>query len=123
MIFHDGRRMKTVLVLVAMIAFTVIANLLMKSGVVASGPTQGPIAHLLNWRVMLGLVSFGLGACLYIVILQWLPLNVAQSFAAAQFIAVIVASRLILSEPISLEQWVGIALISLGILVVAWSQR
>ena len=115
--------MKTVLVLATMISFTVVANLLLKSGAIAGGSAQGSLSHLLNWRVLLGLISFGLGACLYIVVLQWLPLNVAQSFAAAQFLAVILASRYVLSEPIGLEQWIGIALISSGILVVAWSQR
>lgn len=113
--------MKVVLVLVAMITFTVIANLLLKTGAVAGGP-GGPITNLINWRVVLGLASFGTAACFYIVILQWLPLNVAQSFAAAQFVAVILASAILLSEPIGPAQWVGIALIASGIAVVGWSQ-
>ena len=64
-----------------------------------------------------------MAACFYILILQWLPLNVAQSFAAAQFIAVILASSWFLSEPIEPSQWLGIGLIALGIVVVGWSQR
>jgi undecaprenyl phosphate-alpha-L-ara4N flippase subunit ArnE len=78
---------------------------------------------LLNWRILLGLCSFGLAACLYTLILQWLPLNVAQSFAAGQFIAVILASAWFLSEPIGASQGLGIALIALGISIVGWSQR
>ena len=115
--------MKIVLMFVGMISCTVAANLLLKTGAVTGDSGREGLAHLLNWRVMLGLVVFGLAAAFYLLILQWLPLNVAQSFTAAQFIAVILASAWILSEPISLEQWVGIALISTGILVVAWSQR
>lgn len=114
--------MKVLLVLLAMISFTVIANLLLKTGAVAGGPGQ-PLTHLLNWRVILGLASFGMAACFYIVILQWLPLNVAQSFAAAQFIAVIVASAWLLSESIGFGQWLGISLIAAGIAVVGWSQQ
>lgn len=114
--------MKVILVLLAMITFTVIANLLLKTGAVAGG-TDGPITRLVNWRVILGLVSFGTAACFYIIILQWLPLNVAQSFAAAQFVAVILASAILLSEPIGTAQWIGIALIALGIGVVGWSQN
>ena len=113
--------MKIVLTFVAMISFTVTANLLLKTGAVLSEPAHGSITHLLNWRVFLGLVSFGLAACFYILVLQWLPLNVAQSFAAAQFIAVILASTWILSEPIGTSQWVGISLIALGISIVGWS--
>ena len=114
--------MRILLAFLAMISFTVIANVLLKTGAVAGGPGQ-PITHLLNWRVALGLASFGLAACFYIVILQWLPLNVAQSFAAAQFIGVILASTWLLSEPIGFSQWLGISLIAVGIAVVGWSQQ
>jgi drug/metabolite transporter (DMT)-like permease len=114
--------MKIVLVLFGMIIFTVAANLLLKTGAVSSGPAQGEISHLLNWRVILGLASFGLAACFYIVILQWVPLNVATSFAAGQYIAVILAAAWILSEPIGYSQWSGITLIALGIAIVGWSQ-
>jgi drug/metabolite transporter (DMT)-like permease len=106
-----------------MISFTVAANLLLKMGAVSAEPTQGQISHLLNWRVMLGLVSFGLAACFYILILQWLPLNVATSFAAAQYVAVILASTWFLSEAIGPSQWIGICLITLGIAIIGWSQQ
>ena len=115
--------MKTAFLLLCMISFTVIANLFLKVGAVSSEPGQGPIANLLNWKVILGLASFGSAACFYILILRWLPLNVAQSFAAAQFIAVILASAWILSEPIGPGQWFGIAFIALGIAIVGWTHR
>lgn len=115
--------MKIVLTFLAMITFTVLANLLLKTGATAGDSSQGQLYHLLNGRIILGLCSFGLAACFYILVLQWLPLNVAQSFAAAQFIAVILASAWILSEPIGPVQWLGITLIALGIAVVGWSQQ
>ena len=115
--------LKIVLTFVAMISFTVTANLLLKAGAVSPGPDNGHIAHLINWKVFMGLFSFGLAACFYVAILQWLPLNVAQSFASAQFIAVILASAWILSEPIGTGQWLGIAFIAFGIAIVGWSQR
>jgi drug/metabolite transporter (DMT)-like permease len=49
--------------------------------------------------------------------------NVAQSFAAAQFVAVIPASSWLLSERIGTSQWVGITLIAVGILIVGWSRK
>jgi len=104
-----------------MITFTVIANLLLKTG--ASATSSQGYLHLLNWRIMTGLCSFATAACLYTLVLQWLPLNVAQSFAAAQFVAVILASAWVLSEPIGAAQWSGITLIALGIAVVGWSQQ
>jgi drug/metabolite transporter (DMT)-like permease len=112
---------KIVLTFIAMISFTVLANILLKTGATLAHP--GQFQHLLNWRVILGLGSFALAAVFYVLVLQWLPLNVAQSFAAAQFVAVILASALILSEPIGPAQWLGIGLIALGIFVVGWSRQ
>lgn len=114
--------MKIVLMFIGMISCTVIANLLLKTGAVSGDAAREGLAHLLNWRVASGLVAFGLAAALYLLILRWLPLNVAQSFTAAQFVAVILASAWILSEPINRGQWVGITLIAVGIVVVGWSQ-
>ena len=64
--------------------------------------------------------SSGCVAVIYINILRWHPLNVAQSFASEQFIAVIFASWIILSEPIGITQWFGIGLIGMGIAIVDW---
>ena len=115
--------MKIALTFAIMVGFTVTANLFLKIGAVSGESAQGSLAHLLNWRILLGLFSFGLAACCYVLILQWLSLNVATSFAAAQYIAVILASTWILSEPIGTSQWVGITFITLGISIVGWSQR
>ena len=52
------------------------------------------------------------------MVATFLPLNIAQSFAAIQFIAVILASTLVLSEPIAIPRWIGIALIAIGIVIV-----
>jgi len=115
--------MKITLTFLVMIACTVVANLLMKIG--ASGMdagTAGFMARLFSWRVLLGLGFFGTAAMLYLLILSWIPLNVAQSFTAAQFVAVILASSFVLSEPIGGVQWVGITCIALGIAIVGWSQ-
>ena len=105
-----------------MIAFTVTGNLLMKIGVDSLNEEAGFLARLLSWRALLGLTLFGCAAMLYIAVLRWIPLNVAQSFLAAQFVAVVLASRLVLLEPIGPIQWVGIVLISAGIAIVGWNR-
>jgi len=110
---------KIVMSIIGMISFTVLANILLKTGATLAPP--GQFEQLLNWRITLGLCSFAVAACFYVLVLQWLPLNVAQSFTAAQFVAVILASALVLSEPIGPGQWLGISLIALGIVVVGWS--
>ncbi len=115
--------MKVIVTFILMISCTVIANLLMKTGASGMEPGfAGFLSRLMAWRVLLGLTFFGTSAMLYLLILSWLPLGVAQSFAAAQFIAVILASWLILAESISIGQWIGMCLISIGIAVVGWGK-
>lgn len=114
--------MKIFLTIALMISFTVAANLLMKTGATSQDVSQDFVARMLSWQVILGLTCFGIAALIYVLVLSWLPLNVAQSFAAAQFIAVIVAARLLLAEPIATPQWVGIMLIAAGIGVVGMSR-
>lgn len=114
--------MKILVAFAAMIGFTVMANLLMKLGADEIAGAASLWERLQSWKLLLGLASFGTAALIYVLILGWLPLNVAQSFAAAQFIAVILASRLVLGEPIGAAQWAGIVLIASGIAVVGWSR-
>ena len=115
--------MKIPLTFLAMIACTVVANLFLKTG--ATGMEAGIggfLSRLFSWRVIIGLSFFGSSAMIYMVILSWIPLSVAQSFAAAQFVAVILASWIILAEPIAGIQWIGMGLIAIGIAVVGWGR-
>jgi drug/metabolite transporter (DMT)-like permease len=105
-----------------MIGFTVAANVFLKAGAMIPA-AERTIAGVCDWRTLLGFVFFGSSAIVYSGVLQWLPLNVAQSIAASQFVAVIVASALILAEPISLVRLVGIFLIVTGIVVVSFSNQ
>jgi len=114
--------MKLVGAFVLMISLTVAANLLMKAGADSNSGQADLLGRLLSWKLAAGLVCFGCAAVVYALILGRLPLNVAQSFAAAQFVAVIAASWVFLSEPINGGQWFGIFLITAGILMVGWSR-
>jgi undecaprenyl phosphate-alpha-L-ara4N flippase subunit ArnE len=103
--------------LLAMVLCTVAANLLMKAG--AQDAPSPMLLGFLSWRTVCGLAAFGCAGLFYAAALRVLPLNVAQSYAAAQFIAVIIASKLVLGEPVPLARWIGISMIMAGILVVA----
>ncbi|SIR20246.1 EamA family transporter [Bosea sp. TND4EK4] len=107
--------------LVAMISCTVAANLLLKRGAMAESASSSLLSSLLEPGIIFGFLFFGAAAVLYAWVLRTLPLNIAQSLAAAQFVSVIVASSLILSEPIPLVRWLGIAFIGIGILIVGLS--
>jgi multidrug transporter EmrE-like cation transporter len=112
--------MMTAFLLAAMILCTIAANLLMKLG---SGDTRSSVLlGILSWRTALGLIAFGCAGLFYSNVLRVPPLNVAQSYAAAQFVAVILASAILLGESIIVMRWLGIILITAGILVVAISR-
>src|SRR5947207_12917555 len=113
-----GRVMKLVLALMARIACTVVANLLLKVGGTVPA-AQRVVLGLFGWQTVLGVFVFGCALLLYAWVLRVLPLNIAASFTAAQFICVILASAAVLSEHISPVRWFGIAMIFFGILVVS----
>jgi drug/metabolite transporter (DMT)-like permease len=112
--------MQLPLTFIAMIACTVVANLLLKAGA-RPVPSEPLLFGVFSWKLVAGLGVFACAALLYAWVLRWVPLNVAQSFASAQFVAVILASALVLAEPIPVWRWLGIGLIAAGILVVAVS--
>jgi drug/metabolite transporter (DMT)-like permease len=102
--------------LVAVVGFTIAANVMLKLG--AAAPASDRIVlGMFGWKTIFGLALFGCGGLVYAAVLRWVP-HVAQSFTAAQFIGVIGAASIVLSEPISPIRWVGIGCICLGILLV-----
>ncbi len=112
----------TFLILAGQVALTVVANLLVKTGSQTGVLQNSAIMGLLNLTTLAGLLCFGGSFALYAFLLQRLPLNIAQSFLAVQFIAVIMASAIILGEPVSALRWAGIGFIFLGIAVVVTTQ-
>ena len=107
---------KTLAGFLAVVAFTVAANLMLKLGAGASEADR--FCGLLGWKSLAGLALFGCGGILYAFLLRRVPLNIAQVFTSAQFVGVIVAASLVLGEPISAARWLGIACIALGIALV-----
>ena len=112
---------KTLILALAMIGFMAAGALLLKTGAVGSGwqPVQG--GPMLNMRVLAGLGLYVISVSFYIMLLRVVPLNVAQAFAAAQFVVVILASHALLGEEISPARWAGLALIFAGIAIVGWT--
>ncbi|MDW8316998.1 MAG: EamA family transporter [Anaerolineae bacterium] len=71
--------------------------------------------------VLLGLALYGVGALAWIAVLSRLDLSVAYPFLALNFVLVALASRLFLGEHVPWLRWLGIAVICVGILLVARS--
>ena len=113
--------MKIAVALIAMISCTVAENLMLRIGATAAG--QRFFFGLLAWQSVVGILSFGCSLLIYTWVLRLIPLNLALSFASAQFIGAMLAAAVVLSEPISPLRWKGIATIAFGILLVGLSVR
>jgi drug/metabolite transporter (DMT)-like permease len=109
----------TGLFIIASMACTVVGNLLLKTGVQQPGvSTVWPIS-LLNIRTALGAVTFCFAMVFYMMVLKRTALNLAQSIFALQFVLVIIAANVILHEPIGMQRWLGIGLITAGLFVIS----
>ena len=71
--------------------------------------------------VLLGLFLYACGALAWIAVLRRMDLGYAYPFLALNFVLIALVSRFILGEDVPLLRWVGIAVICVGILVVARS--
>lgn len=110
-----------ILLFTGMISGMVSANLLLKVGAGATGAKLSIFHPAINIYVAGALTAFGAAFACYFFVLRTTPLNVAQSLAAAQFVAIIFAANLVLGESIGLMRWGGILLISIGIILVGLS--
>jgi drug/metabolite transporter (DMT)-like permease len=107
---------------------TAVANVMQKKAMLGIGPVHGVSADMVRKLLATPYLWFGMAAyavalLLYLIILSRVPLNVATSIASLNFIAVLLASRLVLGEPIPPLRYLGFGCILLGLYVVALTQR
>lgn len=95
----------------------VTANLFMKLG--SNQAAMPGSSGFLTVSTFIGIAIFGASVLLYAWVLKYLPLYLAQSMAALQFIGVIMTAAIFFGEPIIMRQWLGFALIVVGLAVVA----
>jgi len=102
--------------LALVIAGNAAGNIFLKLG--ASAAQQRPaLLGLLNWQTVTGIACFGFGILAYAWALKQIDLHVAQIVVSLQYVAVIMLAALLLDERISVNQWLGIALIAVGLFV------
>lgn len=105
------------------VALGALGQVLLKSGAMSAGGGDGPAAALasalsspLTW---LGLLSYGLSAVVWLVVLSRLELSVAYPLGASGYVIVAVAS-VAMGEHVPAARWIGVAAIVGGILLVGW---
>jgi len=110
------------------VLMTAFANVMQKKAIASLGPVEGFSAGILRQLALspymwCGMAAYAVALAMYLVLLTRLPLNVATSIAALNFVAVLLASRFVLGEPIPPLRYVGFACIVAGIYVVSLTQR
>ena len=115
--------------LVAALMLNAAANLMMKFGVKRFGPSgvsleQGLTAAggtiLSNWVLILGLVLFASNVVLYTYALSGIRISVAYPIMVSGGFAIIaVVAWRWLGETLTAGQWLGIAMILVGVFLVA----
>jgi len=109
------------------------ANLMMKFGIerfkaagLSAAEGIGPVlvALLTNWVLMLGLACFATNVVLYTYALKGLPISVAYPImVTVGFAIIVIVAGMYLQEHPTPKQWVGVALILIGVWLVAWEAK
>lgn len=79
------------------------------------------------WRVLSsplvigGLACYALGAVFWLTVLSRVPLSLAYPMLALTYVAIPLLAWLLLGESVTGLRWVGISVICIGVLLVAWS--
>ncbi len=117
----------TILLLLGSVLCDVIGQTCFKRGVGRGGaPTGGARAFLRSllgspW-VGLGVAVYGLEFVLWFAALSRAPLSFAFPVAALSYVGVVLASRFVLHERVSLRRWLGTAAIVIGVVLVCGTQ-
>ncbi|MGH8113742.1 MAG: DMT family transporter [Rhodanobacteraceae bacterium] len=116
----------TLLLLLGSVACDVTGQVCFKLGV--GHATTGPHAPTLVYKVLhspwiaLGVAVYALEFVLWFAALSRTQLSVAFPFTALGYVGVVLASRYILKEPVSMRRWVGIGTIVVGVALVTGQQ-
>ncbi len=121
--------MKYVVALAMALVLNATANLMMKFGVrrfaetaaAVDGGTAGLVRMLLsNWILLAGLACFALNVFFYTYALSGIKISVAYPIMVSGGFAIIaVVAWFALDEALTWGQWVGIAMILAGVVLVA----
>lgn len=109
------------------VAFTVLGQILVKQGMLGVGKSPSELASmpgfvlsaLTNPRVVLGLGCAVVAALTWIIAISRSDLSFAYPFMALGVVLVLLFSGIVFKETISLNRWIGVAIVCLGIVVAS----
>jgi drug/metabolite transporter (DMT)-like permease len=112
-----------VLVIVLLsIGIGVTGQLLLKMGASTPVHSLGDLMrNLLSPTTIVALFMYAVASLLWIAVLSRARLSYAYPLLGLNYVLVVLASVLILHEPVSLYRWIGVSFIVLGFIVAARS--
>ena len=69
-----------------------------------------------------GLLCYGIGAVLYILVLTRVKLSIAAPAASLIYVFSVVVGHVVFHESLSSQRLFGIGFIILGVILIAWKQ-
>ena len=120
---------KWVIQIIIAIVLGVVGQLLFKEGTsslnVSISGTAGPL--MLIWRmitnfpVFIGLVCYGVSTIFWVLVLKEKELSLVYPMLASSYILVLLFAWLVRHEAVSPVRWVGVLVISLGVVLISRS--
>jgi drug/metabolite transporter (DMT)-like permease len=114
-------------VLVVAILLGAVGQIALKSGINLLGEKPPPLVVLRSiftqWQVTAGFVCYGLSSLLYMIALSRLPLSYAYPMVALSYVVVTFMSWRFLGETVPLMRVAGLAVVAMGVVIVALSYK
>jgi multidrug transporter EmrE-like cation transporter len=113
---YKNNKLAIILVIICTI-FTSVGQILMKLGTAKTGSI---LEIITNVPLILGFVSYGIGAVLLIISLKYGELSLVYPFIALSFIWVSIASIYLFNEHVSIFNWLGLTAILIGVSMIGY---
>jgi small multidrug resistance pump len=110
--------------LVIAIAASQAGQVLLKLGASGLPPMEHDLiasllTQLLRWQTLVGLCCYGSGTMFYVVALRRIPMSVAAPCTAVSYVSATLFGMLLFHETLSLTKIAGLALVCLGVVLLA----
>lgn len=119
-------RVKTLLVVLVMVLCANVGDLLLKSGMTQVGSAEISAASLLetlrlamfNSTIWLGILFLAGFMASYMTVMSWADYSYVMPIGAFGYAVNTLLARVFLHESVSMQRWVGVLIICVGVLLV-----
>ncbi len=131
-LFAVSTKVRTMLLVLALLitasALTVTGEVLLKIGINHVTTHVGAFsleprvlwATFTDWRVILGFTLVFGGAIFWLGVISRVDLSFAYPLLALNYVIILIPSRVLLNEPITMIRLVGALIIVIGVIVITW---